>query len=150
MGTRSTYRVIEQYTDALTEKVHKQNLVLVYLQYDGYPDGHPLNTAEWLAKGKLVNGFGMVGEDEVVFNGAGCLAAQLVERYKDGTGGTYIHPLSHRGNCGEDYTYDIIVKDRKTIEIIAYDVIWKGKQKFKKLFAGSPEEYVERYSKETA
>jgi hypothetical protein len=149
MGTRSTYRVINQFTHPKTKKLVNDKLVLVYLQYDGYPDGHPLNTAEWLAKGKLVNGLSY-NDDKNVFNGAGCLAAQLIERLKDGPGGTYIHPLSHRGKSWEDYTYDVIIKEGKTIEIVVYSVGGMDKPKFKKLFAGSPEEYVERYSKETA
>jgi hypothetical protein len=42
MGTRSTYRVIEEWTDDRPEaKVKKgQNkLILMYAQFDGYPDG---------------------------------------------------------------------------------------------------------------
>ena len=56
MGTRSTYRVIEQWTDDKTGKIKNENLVLVYLQYDGYPKGHPIYTAEWLSTGVVVNG----------------------------------------------------------------------------------------------
>ena len=57
MGTRSTYRVIEQWTDDKTGKIKNENLVLVYLQYDGYPTGHPIDTAEWLSTGTVVNGY---------------------------------------------------------------------------------------------
>lgn len=91
MGTRSTYRIIEEYSTGKKVKKVKQNeICLIYRQYDGYPTGHPLETAEWLAGGQVVNGL-RLGEDKLVFNGAGCLAAQLIAKLKDGPGNTYIH-----------------------------------------------------------
>lgn len=151
MGTRSTYRVIEEWTDekdgVVIEK-GQNKLVLVYLQFDGYPTGHPMDTAEWLSTGKVVNGLSMA-ETQLVFNGAGCLAAQLVERLKDGPGGCYIHPMAHRGKCWENYTYDIIVKEDKTIEYIAYEIGGGSKKtSFKKLFAGSPEDFIAKFKEE--
>lgn len=151
MGTRSTYRVIEKGVHQ--GKAWKNIFVLLYLQYDGYPSGHPVDTAEWLSKGQVVNGL-TSGQPEIVFNGAGCLAAQLVARMKtdDNTkeitpGGAYLYPIPHRGKCGEDYVYDIIVdSDTKTIEFIAYDVAggWGDKPlRFKKLFKGTPAGFVE-------
>ena len=143
MGTRSTYRVIEK--GVYEGKAWKNMFVLLYLQFDGYPDGHPLETAEWLAKGKLVNGLGS-GQPELVFNGAGCLAAQLVAKHKEGPGGAYLYALRHRGHSGEDYCYDIIVDSAtETVEFIAYDVTGGYGDKpvrFKKLFKGTPAEYV--------
>ena len=65
MGTRSTYRIIEQYKDD-NEVVKDEALVLVYRQYDGYPEGHPLETAEWLSSGKMVNGIG-ANENQLIF-----------------------------------------------------------------------------------
>jgi hypothetical protein len=144
MGTRSTYRVIEQWTDNKTKKVKNENLVLLYLQFDGYPEGHPLETAEWLSSGMVVNGFGL-DDDKLQFNGAGCLAAQLVDRLKNGVGGAYIHSLSSRGKSWEDYTYDIIVKEDKSIEFIAYEVEGLDKPTFKQLFIGSPNDFVTRF-----
>jgi len=150
MGTRSTYRVIEK--GVYQGKAWKNIFVLLYLQYDGYPSGHPSDTAEWLASGTVVNGLGS-DQPKVVFNGAGCLAAQLVARHKcddDGTikpGGAYLYPLKSRGKCGEDYCYDIIVdSDAKTIEFIAYDVTggWGDKPlRFKKLYKGTPAGFAE-------
>jgi hypothetical protein len=143
MGTRSTYRVIEKGVHE--GKAWKNMFVLLYLQYDGYPSGHPSDTAEWLAKGQLVNGLSS-GQPELVFNGAGCLAAQLVARHKTEAGGAYLYAMKHRGKCGEDYTYDIIVDDTtKTIEYVAYDVTggWGDKPlRFKKLFSGAPADFA--------
>ena len=145
MGTRSTYRIIEQYTDEKTKKVINQEICLMYRQFDGYPSGHPSETAEWLASGQVVNGFG-ANETKLVFNGAGCLAAQLVAKYKTETGGTYLHPLKHRGKCWEDYLYDIIVKEDHSIEYVCCE---NGSRK-KEIYRGTPSGFVLQYSKETA
>lgn len=145
MGTRSTYRVIEEWTDNRPEaKVKKgQNkLLLMYRQFDGYPEGHPLETAEWLAGGKVVNGLRM-DEKGLMFNGGGCLAAQLVAKYKTEAGGTYIHPMSHRGKCWEDYLYDIIIKEDSSIEFVCYE---NGKRP-KVIYRGTPKGFVTLYSK---
>ena len=152
MGTRSTYRVIEEWTDDRPEaKVKKgQNkLILMYAQFDGYPEGHPLETAKWLSDGKVVNGIGS-NDKGLIFNGAGCLAAQLVAKYKDCVGGYYINPMNHRGHCWENYTYDIIVKEDKTIEYVAYEVsggYGEKRPRFKVIFRGTPAEFVAKYDK---
>ena len=147
MGTRSTYRVIEEWKDDTTGKISQNKLVLMYAQYDGYPTGHPMDTAKWLASGKVVNGLRM-DEKGLTFNGAGCLAAQLVAKFKDGAGGYYIHPMNHRGQCWENYTYDIIVKEDKSIEYICYEIGGSKKITFKKLFQGSPEDFIQKYHEE--
>lgn len=145
MGTRSTYRIIQKWNDRETKEKGQNEVCLVYLQYDGYPDGHPLETAEWLSGGRVVNGLSL-GENQVVFNGVGCLAAQLISKYKDGAGGTYIYPLKFRGECGEDYLYDIIVdEENKTIEYVCYENGW-GDTPTTELFRGSPQEFVQKYS----
>ena len=141
MGTRSTYRVIEQWTNDETKKVENQELCLVYRQYDGYPSGHPFETAEWLSGGRVVNGLGL-SEDQLVFNGAGCLAAQMIAKFKDGPGGTYMHSLSSRGKCWEDYLYDIIVKEDRTIEYVCYENYGDEPTE---IFRGTPQEFVEKY-----
>lgn len=145
MGTRSNYRVIETWKNEKTGKTEKNKLVNIYVQFDGYPSGHPMETMEWLASGTVVNGLGM-DRPKTVFNGASCLAAQLVARLKNGPGGTYIHPMNHFGLCGEDYMYDIIV-DGYTIKIIVYSNTSKKRFSGKKLFEGTPEEYVKHFTK---
>jgi len=137
MGTRSTYRVIEKFRE--NGKVIDDKIMLMYVQYDGYPDGHPKDTAEWLASGRVVNGIGM-NDNGLIFNGAGCLAAQLVARFKTGAGGAYLYPMKHRGNSGEDYLYDIIV-DSATheIEFIAYSC---GYKRHRIIFKGYPIDFV--------
>ena len=138
MGTRSTYRIIEKFHDNETNKDVSKNICLVYVQYDGYPEGHPLDTAQWLSKGKVVNGISMDEESERIFNGAGCLAAQFIAEMKDGPGGVYMSALSSRGQSWEDYLYDIIVDfDTKQITYKCFENGYKTKNK--KLFEGTPQ-----------
>ena len=147
MGTRSTYRFIEK--GVYEGKPREDNFVLVYMQYDGYPDGHPLDTAKWLARGKMVNGIGMQ-DTGLLFNGVGCLAAQFIARYKNGAGGTYIYPMSHRCKAGENYVYDIVVDETQKITMVAYENHTgydNGPVKVKKLFEGSPEEFISKFEK---
>lgn len=145
MGTRSTYRVINQYKSDKGGTI-KEKLCLVYLQFDGYPEGHPQDTAKWLASGKVVNGIGS-DDSKLIFNGAGCLAAQLIARLKSGPGGTYIYPVGSRGRCWDQYSYDIIVNsDTQTIKFVAYEVDQvNNKPVFNKLFSGTPEEFYQKY-----
>jgi hypothetical protein len=143
MGTRSTYRIIEQFKDDKGKTIN-QDICLIYVQYDGYPTGHPMETAEWLSSGKVVNGYSM--SEELQFNGAGCLAAQLVAKMKTGTGGVYLQTLKSRGNSWEDYLYDIIIKEDNSIEYVCYE---NGSRK-KELFRGTPADFVTKFEKEEA
>ena len=134
-------RIIEQWKDEETKKVENNELCLVYRQYDGYPEGHPFETTEWLAGGRVVNGLGL-NEEQLVFNGAGCLAAQMIAKFKEGPGGTYMHSLSSRGKCWEDYLYDIIVKPDRSIEYVCYE---NYSDEPTEIFRGTPQEFVEKY-----
>jgi hypothetical protein len=70
----------------------------------------------------------------------------LIGRLKeDQTGNTYIHPLKSRGESGEDYLYDIIVKEDYSIEFVCYDN-WKDGRP--ELFRGTPSDFVLAYKKE--
>ena len=136
MGTRSSYRVIEKV------KTVETPLLSLYIQYDGYPDGHPLDVAHWLSGGKVVNGIPFMEKEEILFNGAGCLAAQLVAKLKNGPGGAYIEPLKARGNSGEEYLYDIVVDfSKQDIKFIAYE----NYDEPKKFFEGTPQEFYEKF-----
>jgi hypothetical protein len=137
MGTRSTYRIISIRKDENEQQIDNNEICLIYMQYDGYPEGHPSTTAEWLSKARITNGFG-ANETDLIFNGAGCLAARLVGKLKeDKHGNCYMYSLKDRGNCGEDYMYDIVVDEtNKSIEMIAYD------SNNTIIFKGSPKEFV--------
>ena len=86
MGTRSTYRFIEEL-----ENGKKENLVLVYFQYDGYPTGHPMDTVKWLNESTIVNGYHNV-DVKNTFNGLGCLCASFISNKKERIGDVYVYP----------------------------------------------------------
>ena len=143
MGTRSLTRVIETYKDD-NGKEKKQLLVTMYRQYDGYPSGHGQELADFLNAGKVVNGLG-VGNTQKLFNGAGCLAAQMVSHFKgDEAGGIYLYPNNTK-DVWQNYEYHVLVDfDSKTVTLICYE---SGKRK-KKLFQGSPDKFNEFVKKE--
>jgi hypothetical protein len=146
MGTRHTYRIIENYTwhSADETEVQSEELMLLYGQYDGYPNGVPTQVAKFIAKGTMTNGYSTT-DDSIVFNGAGCMAAQLVAHLKEGVGTYYIHSLSSRGTCGEDYLYDIIVDHNEhSIVMVGYH----NDERRTEFFRGTPQEFVEKYDKE--
>jgi len=144
MGTRSLTTFIDTYEgknkkgEEVTKKV---KIVTMYRQMDGYPEGHGLELAEFLAGGKMVNGIGLT-ENQLVFNGMGCLAAQCVAHFKDGPGGFYLH----RGgtiNCWEQYRYEVITNgEGKDVTLRCYDVYDK-----KWIFEGTPQGFIEKYGK---
>ena len=144
MGTRSLTRVIETYTDR-NNKVVKQKLLTMYRQYDGYPSGMGMDLANFLESGKVVNGIG--ADSGRVFNGAGCLAAQLVAEMKEGPGNIYVYPINAR-DCGEEYEYHIIVDfDTKEVILKCIEVGYvNSKGKYvngkKVLFEGKPKGFI--------
>ena len=101
MGTRSLTFVYEKYGQV------QKPVVNMYRQYDGYPTGHGAELAEFLSGGRMVNGLAQTKTvKEIVFNGMGCLAAQLVANFKDGAGQFYLEPVTTT-DCGQDYEYHI-------------------------------------------
>lgn len=121
MGTRSLTRVIEVWNDD-NNKQKKEKLVTMYRQYDGYPSGHGQELADFLKAGKVVNGLGMPSPQKV-FNGAGCLAAQMVSHFKGhSAGGFYIYSNSAK-DVGEEYEYHVLVNfDTKQITLKCYEI----------------------------
>lgn len=97
MGTRALTFVYDG-------NIGESAIINMYRQYDGYPEGHGAELAEFLSRGRLVNG--LTGKNQTVFNGMGCLAAQLVARFKDGPGQFYLYPVT-AVDCGQDYEYHV-------------------------------------------
>jgi hypothetical protein len=142
MGTRSLTHVIVSYKH--NGKKKKQTLLTMYRQFDGYPSGHGAELVEFLEGGKVVNGLGMDDKDKRVFNGAGCLAAQLVAHFKTEPGGFYIQKPNAK-DCGEEYTYEIEVdSDTKQITLRCFKV-WGKKIK---MFEGKAEDFLETVKEE--
>jgi hypothetical protein len=96
MGTRSLTYVYD----------NGEPVVCMYRQFDGYPTGHGFELAEWLNKGRLVNGLNL-REKQIVYNGMGCLAAQMVSKFKEGAGGIYLYAPKLGQDCWQEYEYHL-------------------------------------------
>jgi len=100
MGTRSVTRIYDE----------GKFILALYKQYDGYTDGWGKELKNFIKSGKFVNGFGNTKELE--FNGIGCFALQLVEKFKEGVGGLYATTEDDK----QEYNYKIeMVGDVVTI-----------------------------------
>lgn len=103
MGTRST--ILFRSLDTMGN-IH--NLVNIYQQYDGYPEGVGIELAEWLLNKKLINGI-RSGQNNFAFaNGVGCLAAQFIHTFKTDVGGLYITDIESHNM---DYNYEVTIAD---------------------------------------
>lgn len=109
MGTRSLTLVYNECGDAL---------INMYRQFDGYPTGHGAELADFLDK-PIVNGYSDASLPQ--FNGAGCLAAQLISNFKKDCGGFYLYPVGER-DVWQEYEYHVRVGESAlSIEVIAGD-----------------------------
>lgn len=86
-----------------------KEIAVMYRQFDGYPEGHGEELRAFVEGIKLVNGI-PVGSKERMANGMGCLAAQIVAKFKGGVDGSaglfYLYPAGTR-DCGEEYIYTV-------------------------------------------
>ena len=148
MGTRSLTKFIETYTDEKTGKKKKEIIAVMYRQMDGYPSGMGMDLADFLSKGKLVNGIGMT-ENQLVFNGMGCLTAQVIAELKDGPGSVYLCSPKVK-DAGQNYEYEIEGDfDDKEIIFRCFEAGY-GKSRRKKLFEGSPKDFEKFVEEEEA
>ena len=101
MGTRSLTYV---YNDG--DK--PEPIVCMYRQFDGYPEGHGAELAEFLVPFTIINGIGSNQNELGKFaNGMGCLAAQLVSHFKDSVGGIYMHVVDLNQDAWQEYEYHV-------------------------------------------
>lgn len=129
MGTRSLTRVFEGDTE----------FTCMYRQYDGYPSGHGAELAEFLNGTKIINKISFGDRKTRVFNGTGCLAAQLVAHFKTEPGGIYLYPPKTR-DCWEEFEYHVVVSGPgEEVLIKVYEV--SGKKKTL-MFSGTPKELM--------
>lgn len=142
MGTRSITRIQE----------NGKTIIDVYRQFDGYVDGQGRDLANLLKDRKMTNGI-MFGQENNVFNGAGCLAANIVWMMKKNdegaAGGVYVHEADSEN---QEYTYIINVSTGEggdwghyvpdaypTITVIHYD---------ETIFEGNSQEFCEFVEKD--
>lgn len=134
MGTRSLTTITED----------GKPLVKIYRQYDGYPEGHGRDLLDILRGREMVNGIPGGANGAKLFNGTGCMAAQIIRKLKtEEAGGIYIAPLDDDGGCC-DYRYTIETTTSPgggwsyTVSAPRLTVDGYGDQ----LFAGSVEEFA--------
>ena len=144
MGTRSLTVFYDDVWEGSDEE--DKEIVVMYRQFDGYPDGHGVDLAEFLDGFKITNGLNR--EAKKTANGMGCLAGQTVAHFKTEAGGIYLHAAGTR-NCWEEYIYEVrcplvrnnqdpinpgglVIKCSSTSETYGDD----------ELFEGTPEEFL--------
>ena len=96
MGTRSLTYVYD----------FDKPVVCMYRHFDGYPSAHGQELAEFLFDGKLVNGIPLDAKGKL-FNGMGCLAAQMVSAFKEGPGEFYLYHTDLNHDCWQEYEYHV-------------------------------------------
>ena len=99
MGTRSLTIVKESLSQSTKE------LVVIYKQTDGYPEGMGMKLANFLIGYKIINGI-PPDPDPKSANGMHDLAAQLVAALMNGIGEIYLHPSGTR-DVWEEFIYYI-------------------------------------------
>lgn len=136
MGTRSL--TIFKDEDGKT-------LATLYRQMDGYPEGHGVELAEFLAPFTIVNGYSG-REKQPAANGLGCLAAQAIAHFKtkSGIGGFYLYPEGAK-DVGEEYVYEVTGTQMTCFEVIGFETTEDRKLVFK----GLASDFLARFGKRT-
>jgi hypothetical protein len=124
MGTQSITNIYQKCGE------HPRELLCtIYGRFDGYYEHHGRELAAFLASRPVVNG---IGSNRVVFNGGGCLAAQVIAMLKrddpNGTaaGGYYLEAPRERTGRRDGFVYEVTCYDAMPddrsgrIEIAAY------------------------------
>mgnify|MGYP003141508504 FL=1 len=143
MGTRSLTRVIPRQEGLAYNKGHEHGdmaFVNMYRHYDGYPEGHGLDLAEFLKDMNIINGISGDVELGIHANGSGCLAAQMVKHFKEDVGYISLYPTDNDSGW-EDYIYTIFPKEGEPVYIAIYRVYTK-----ECIFVGTPQELIDKYT----
>ena len=98
-------------TRCLTYVYDGENPIMcMYRQFDGYPEGHGQELANFLNELTVGNGIPQYGDLFTFANGMGCLAAQMLVWFKKTPGGFYIHPIDFNQDCWQEYEYHVYEK----------------------------------------
>ncbi len=128
MATRAMISIAKREEGVSFSEEPKKTIVDIYHHWDGYPEGLGVTLANYLDGKKVVNGISSKDDEDLVYNGMGCLAASLVAYLKDGPGNVYIEPRESHGWI--DYQYYIWGNTDKGIWISIFsdgDCIFVGK-----------------------
>jgi hypothetical protein len=108
----------------------------MYRQFDGYPEGHGIDLAEFLSGITIVNGLSL-DDNSGIANGMGCLAAQIVAHFKTDPGGIYLYPPG-TNDVWEEYTYKVSAGSDGNI-VMTCKAVYNDEE----LFSGAPEDFIE-------
>ena len=143
MGTRSLTRIIPRQDGLSFNEGHEKvelSHVNMYRQFDGYPEGHGLELAEFLKDFNIINGIGGSAELGTHANGSGCLAAQMVKHFKEMVGNVYLFP-NNDDNGWEEYIYTIYPKGGEPCYISIWNVFEE-----RCIFVGTALDLIEKYT----
>ena len=136
MSTRSVIRFAER-EEGVSFSEHPERIeVQVYKHYDGYPEGHPTQLAEFLNGFKIVNGLGM--DTNRTANGLGCLAAQYIAAFKMKAGDLYVESPDTERDWIEYITYVWGIENKD---------IWMSifSDEDECIFVGKPQQLIDKY-----
>ena len=138
MATRAMISIAKREEGVSFSEEPQETIVDIYHHWDGYPEGLGVTLASYLDGKKVVNGISNKDNENLVYNGMGCLAASLVAYLKDGPGNVYIEPRESHGWI--DYQYYIWGDTDKGIWISIFD----GDEC---IFVGKPTQLLDKYKK---
>ncbi len=120
MATRGKISIARREEGVSFSEIPERTIVDIYNHWDSYPEGLGVTLGWYLSGKKIVNGLGSKDNEDLVYNGVGCLAASLVAYLKDGPGNVYIED-SEQQHTWIDYHYYIWGDDGKRIYISIFD-----------------------------
>ena len=136
MATRATIRFATREEGVPFDKHPKTWHAQFYNHWDGYPEGLGVKLASYLDDKSIVNGIGSKDNEDLVFNGLGCMAASIVAQLKDGPGNVYIEDRG--SHAWIDYEYFIWGDTDKEIWISIFE-------DSECIFVGKPRQLLKKY-----
>ena len=136
MATRAMISIAKREEGVSFSEEPNQTIVDIYHHWDGYPEGLGVTLGWYLSGKRVVNGIGSKDNEDLIFNGMGCLAASLVAKLKDGPGNVYIEGRNQHSWI--DYEYFVWGDNYKSIWISIFS-------DNECIFVGKPEKLLEKY-----
>jgi len=136
MATRAMISIAKREEGVSFSEEPNQTIVDIYHHWDGYPEGLGVTLGWYLSGKRVVNGIGSEDNEDLIFNGMGCLAASLVAKLKDGPGNVYIE--SRESHSWIDYYYYIWGDEGKSVYISIFS-------NDECIFVGEPEDLLDKY-----
>ena len=138
MATRGKISIARREEGVSFSEIPERTIVDIYNHWDSYPEGLGVTLGWYLSGKRVVNGISSKDNEDLIFNGMGCLAASLVAHLKDGPGNVYIE--GREQHTWIDYYYYIWGDDGKSIYISIFS-------DDECIFVGEPEDLLDKYDK---